>query len=123
MSGRKTLLALGVMVLVSAASAFAAPPNIIFILVDDMGYGDVGAYFQNDRQAKNDRSLPWTSTPNLDKFAIDGAQFFDHYCAAALFALRRARPILLGVTYATPMCATINLDKRALKIITPWRPF
>ena len=94
----------------SVASALAAPPNIIFILVDDMGYGDVGAYFQNDRQAANDRSRPWTSTPNLDKFAIDGAQFFDHYCAAPVCAPSRAS-ILLGVSQGHANVRDNQFDK------------
>ncbi|MEJ7693544.1 sulfatase-like hydrolase/transferase [Daejeonella sp.] len=57
-------------------------PNIIFILVDDMGYGDIGAFFQNQRKQKGDRSEPWLLTPQLDKMAAQGAMLPEQYCAA-----------------------------------------
>ena len=94
----------------SVASAFAAPPNIIFILVDDMGWGDLGVFFQNDRQSANVRSLPWQSTPNLDKFAIEGAQLRDHYCAAPVCAPSRAS-ILLGVSQGHANVRDNQFDK------------
>ena len=40
-------------------------PNIIFIMADDMGYGDPGCY---NPQSK----IP---TPNIDRFAAEGLQF------------------------------------------------
>jgi len=48
-------------------SASAAGPNIIYILADDMGVGDVKAYNQ-------DCKFP---TPNLDRLAADGMRFTD----------------------------------------------
>ncbi|WP_025763484.1 sulfatase-like hydrolase/transferase [Dyadobacter tibetensis] len=71
-------------------------PNIIFILVDDMGWGDVGAFWQNQRMKKNDRSEPWQFTPELDAMAAKGAMLTNHYCAAPVCAPSRAS-ILLGV--------------------------
>ena len=70
-------------------------PNIIFILTDDFGYGDLGVLFQNKRAKSNDRSKPWTFTPNLDKFGNDGVQLTQHYCAAPVCAPSRAS-LLLG---------------------------
>lgn len=70
-------------------------PNIIFILTDDLGYGDVGVFFQNKRAAAQDRSKPFTLTPNLDKMAALGATLPEHYCAAPVCAPSRAS-LLLG---------------------------
>jgi arylsulfatase A-like enzyme len=50
-------------------SIAAAPrPNIIFILADDMGYGDVACYGREDIR-----------TPNIDRLAKQGVRFTDHY--------------------------------------------
>ncbi|MCX2473784.1 sulfatase-like hydrolase/transferase [Pedobacter sp. MC2016-05] len=70
-------------------------PNILFILTDDLGYGDVGVFFQNKRAAAQDRSSPFTLTPNLDEMAASGATLSQHYCAAPVCAPSRAS-ILLG---------------------------
>ncbi|APZ91319.1 sulfatase-like hydrolase/transferase [Fuerstiella marisgermanici] len=43
-------------------------PNIIFILADDMGYGDIGCY-----------GHPLAKTPHLDQLAKDGVRFTQHY--------------------------------------------
>ena len=34
-------------------------PNLIFILADDLGLGDVGVFFQNARRTAGDRAEPW----------------------------------------------------------------
>ena len=65
-------------------------PNIIYILTDDLGYGDVGVFFQNQRKEKNDRSEPWAFTPNLDKMASEGAILTHHYTAAPVCAPSRS---------------------------------
>ena len=70
-------------------------PNVIFILADDMGYGDLGILFQNQRAKTNDRSEPWEFTPNLDKLASQGTLLSQQYCAAPVCAPSRAS-ILLG---------------------------
>ncbi|MFK8115258.1 MAG: arylsulfatase [Rubripirellula sp.] len=43
-------------------------PNIIYIMTDDLGYGDLGCYGQEVIQ-----------TPNLDRMASEGMRFTDHY--------------------------------------------
>jgi hypothetical protein len=43
-------------------------PNIIYILADDVGYGDFSCYGQQK-----------INTPNLDKLASQGMQFMQHY--------------------------------------------
>ncbi len=74
----------------------AEKPNIIFILTDDLGWGDYGVFFQNLRKENGDRSEPWHMTPQLDRMAAEGMQFPHHYCPAPVCAPSRAS-LLLGV--------------------------
>jgi arylsulfatase A-like enzyme len=53
-------------------------PNIIFIMVDDLGYGDLGCYGQEK-----------IKTPNLDKMAKEGLLFTDFYAGNAVCAPSR----------------------------------
>jgi arylsulfatase len=57
----------------------AAPPNVVLILADDLGYGDVGCF--GARKCK---------TPNLDKLASEGTKFTDFYVAQAVCTASRA---------------------------------
>jgi arylsulfatase A-like enzyme len=79
-----------------AGTAAGAQPNIIFVLCDDLGFGDVGVFFQNARAARKDRAEPWHFTPKLDAFAAEGLQLPHHYCPAPVCAPSRAS-LLLGV--------------------------
>lgn len=72
------------------------PPNILFILVDDLGWGDLGTFYQNQRAEAGDKSNPWQLTPNLDDMANQGVMLTDHYCNAPVCAPSRAS-FLLGV--------------------------
>ena len=70
-------LALGVALLSTAARAAderSSPPNIVFILADDLGIGDVSCY--NSKSA-------W-QTPHLDRLARDGLRFTDAHAASSL---------------------------------------
>ena len=87
-----------------------AKPNVIFILVDDMGWGDVGAFWQNQRQANNDRSEPWQMTPALDALAAGGAMLTNHYTAAPVCAPSRAS-LLLGVSQGHANVRDNQFDK------------
>jgi len=62
----------------ATATAPARPPNIVFILADDLGYGDVGAYGQERIR-----------TPNLDRLAAEGLRFTRHYSGSAVCAPSR----------------------------------
>ncbi|MDB6165168.1 MAG: arylsulfatase, partial [Lacunisphaera sp.] len=96
--------------LISIHAAPAAKPNIIFILVDDMGWGDVGVFHQNSRQASGDRSLPFELTPNLDHLAAEGARFTNHYVAAPVCASSRSS-LLQGVTQGHANVRDNQFDK------------
>lgn len=76
----------------TVTSAPTNRPNVIFVLTDDLGYGDLGVLFQNSRAP----GLPKHATPNLDTFAAEGMQLRQHYCPAPVCAPSRAS-LLLGV--------------------------
>ncbi len=54
-------------------------PNIIFILADDLGYGDLGTFGQEQIQ-----------TPNLDRMAEQGMRFTQHYAGSTVCAPSRS---------------------------------
>jgi arylsulfatase B len=68
----------------AALSAADAPrptgnPNVIFIVVDDLGYGELGCYGGKD-----------ISTPQIDALAASGARFTSGYVTAPFYAASRA---------------------------------
>ena len=96
--------------LLSYSTRAAEKPNIIFILCDDLGYGDVGVFYQNQRAAKNDRSLPFFTTPRLDQMASQGTMLTQHYCAAPVCAPSRAS-LLTGLTQGHANVRDNQFDK------------
>ncbi len=56
-----------------------APPNIVYILVDDMGYGDLGSFGQKVLK-----------TPHIDQLVASGMKFTSHYAGATVCAPSRA---------------------------------
>ena len=91
----------------STAATPARRPNVIFILTDDLGYGDVGVFFQNQRQAQGQ---PCELTPNLDAMAAQGIQLRDHYTSAPVCAPARAT-LLAGVTQGHAGVRNNQFDK------------
>ncbi|WP_020530119.1 arylsulfatase [Flexithrix dorotheae] len=63
----------------SADTEKKTPPNIIYILTDDMGYGDLSCYGQQT-----------LSTPNIDKLAAQGMLFTQHYAGSSVCGPSRA---------------------------------
>lgn len=60
------------------AGAAERPPNIVFIMADDLGLGDVGCY--------GGKAIP---TPNIDRLAAEGVRFTNAYSASAVCAPTR----------------------------------
>jgi len=73
----KKLLMLMSLGLISAASA-AKKPNVIYILADDLGYGDLSCYGQTHFQ-----------TPHIDALAKNGMKFTQHYSGSTVCAPSR----------------------------------
>ena len=65
-------------------------PNIIFIMADDLGYGDLGCYGQKK-----------ITTPNIDKLSQQGMQFSDFYAGSTVCAPSRC---VLMTGYHTGHC-------------------
>ena len=84
---------LGCLILFSFCSgwAVAAPapprPNILFILVDDLGWGDLGVFHQNRRAREGKAAI---QTPALDRMAAEGIQLCRHYAGSPVCAPSRA---------------------------------
>lgn len=62
----------------TAALSAAEKPNIVFILADDMGIGDLGCYGQKV-----------LTTPNIDRLATEGMKFIRHYAGCTVCAPSR----------------------------------
>ncbi len=69
---------LSVGLLAGRATADDDRPNIVFILADDLGYGDLGCYGQTE-----------ILTPNIDRLAAQGTRFTQVYAGAAVCAPSR----------------------------------
>lgn len=64
---------------ISFAQAATKTPNIVIILADDLGYGDLSCY-----------GHPTIRTPNLDRMAAEGLRFTDFYVAGCVCTPSRA---------------------------------
>ena len=73
-----TLLAFLTVILAACSQDESGPPNIIYFLADDLGYGEVGAYGQELIQ-----------TPYMDQLAEQGLRFTDHYSGSPVCAPSR----------------------------------
>jgi len=71
-----------------AASSTTTRPNIVFFLIDDMGWGDLGCYGNTFHE-----------TPNIDRLASEGMRFTNAYASAPVCSPSRAS-ILTGMSPA-----------------------
>nr|WP_218281115.1 sulfatase-like hydrolase/transferase [Verrucomicrobium spinosum] len=71
---------LGLLLMISGTSVVVAAdrPNIIYILVDDMGYGDLGCFGQKT-----------FTTPHIDRMAAEGMKLTRHYAGSTVCAPSR----------------------------------
>jgi arylsulfatase A-like enzyme len=79
---RPVFLALAIVIAIPAVSGqerSESRPNVVLIVADDLGYGDLGSY-----------GAPDTKTPNLDRLAREGVRFTDFYANAPVCTPTRA---------------------------------
>src|ERR1700677_460850 len=79
-------------------------PNIVLILADDLGYGDLGCY-----------GHPTIRTPHLDRMAGEGTRFTDFYSAGEVCTPSRAALLTGRYAIRSGMC---NDQYRALRRVS-----
>lgn len=99
------------------AAASVRPPNIVFILADDLGINDLACYGRRDHR-----------TPNLDRLAAEGTRFTSAYCAQSICSPSRAAinsgraPARLHLTTylpGRPDCASQKLAHPTIRMELP----
>jgi arylsulfatase len=90
------------------------PPNIVFIMGDDIGWFNIGAYHHGIMSGR---------TPNLDRMAAEGIRFTDYYAEASCTAGRAQfvtgqLPIRTGLTTVGQAGASIGMPAQAPTIAT-----
>src|SRR3954471_8062555 len=68
------------------------PPNIVFIMADDLGYADVSCYGRPDLK-----------TPNVDRLAAKGVRFLQAYANSAVCSATRTALITGRYQYRLPL--------------------
>jgi len=75
------------------AVAADPPPNVVIVLADDLGYGDLGCY-----------GHPSIRTPHLDRMAAEGMRFTDFYSAGEVCTPSRAALLTGRYAIRSGMC-------------------
>jgi arylsulfatase A-like enzyme len=106
----KSLLSV-VLLIFCSAHASERPPNIVFILADDLGITDIGAYARHFTEATADELF--YETPHMDRLVADGISFTQSYanqlCSPTRAAILTGRiASRMGVTTATPNTKTYH---------------
>jgi arylsulfatase len=96
------------------APASGRKPNILFIMGDDVGWFNIGAYHQGIMSGK---------TPNLDKLAADGMRFTDYYAEASCTAGRAnfitgQIPLRTGLTTVGQAGADVGMPDQSVTVAT-----
>ncbi|QDT07587.1 Arylsulfatase precursor [Rubripirellula lacrimiformis] len=100
--GIAAVLAVGVM---CGTGTAAREPNIVLILVDDLGWSDLGCY-----------GHPWHQTPHIDQLAGEGMQYTQAYAPAPICSASRAS-ILTGKTTARLNFEFVTKDKPGYQVL------
>ncbi|MBM4088794.1 MAG: arylsulfatase [Planctomycetes bacterium] len=95
----------------AAAAAPSAKPNILFVLADDLGFGDVSCY--------NDRAK--VSTPNLDRLAREGMRFTDAHSPATVCTPSRYSLMTGQMAFRVPSGGTVFEGVGGPSLIAPGR--
>ncbi len=82
------------LIIILAGCSVTEQPNFVFILADDLGYMDVGAYNPDS----------FHETPNIDRLAVEGVRFTQGYAAAPVCSPTRAS--LMTGLYPARMATT-----------------
>ncbi|WP_313021514.1 sulfatase family protein [Atlantibacter hermannii] len=89
-----------------ASGNHSQQPNVVIILADDLGYGDLGVY-----------GHPIVKTPNIDKLAKEGVRFTQYYAPAPLCSPSRAglltgrTPFRTGIRSWIPTTKNVALGR------------
>ncbi len=102
------LVCLALALPLSASAAPATPPNIVIIIADDLGYGDVGCY-----GAKN------LATPHIDRLAARGLRFTQGYAPSSTCTPSRYAMLTGEYGWRQPPKQTAILDGDAPLALTP----
>jgi arylsulfatase len=99
---------------IAGLAGAADKPNIVFIMGDDIGWFNIGAYHQGIMAGR---------TPNLDRLAAGGMRFTDYYAEASCTAGRAnfitgQLPIRTGLTTVGQAGASIGMPAQAPTIAT-----
>ncbi len=86
-------LAAGADIARAVSGARGQPPNIVFVMADDMGYGDVGCYNPESK-------IP---TPNMDRLAREGIRFTDAHSPSAVCTPTRYGVLTGRYCWRTPL--------------------
>ena len=73
------LPALALLLAAALPGAPAAPPNVVIVLADDLGYGDLGVY-----------GHPTVRTPRIDRMAAEGQRWTSFYVGESVCTPSRA---------------------------------
>jgi arylsulfatase A-like enzyme len=93
------------------AGSFSAPPNLLLILADDLGYGDVRCYNAESK----------VPTPNLDRLAREGMRFTDAHSPATVCTPSRYSLMTGQLAFRVPKGGTVFTGAGGPSLIAPGR--